>query len=757
MTLDLSSLNEPQRRAVVHGRGPLLVYAGAGSGKTRVLTYRLAHLIESGRARPQQLLAVTFTNKAAGEMKRRVADLLGSAVDGAWVHTFHSACLRLLRMEAAHVGLDRGFVIYDERDQLALLKRVLKEVDPARRESPSAVRSAIERFKRQGLAPDAPADRRPPASRGAAWRAYGPYERGLRECNAVDFTDLLLLAVRLLRESGEVRRRYQERFRYLLVDEFQDTDPLQYELVRLLARPEDNLCVVGDDDQSIYSFRGADVSNIRGFARDYPTATVVRLEQNYRSTAAILDAASRVVNAGGGGEPKRLWTERGDGAPPTLEEARDEADEARRVARRVREHVLAGVAPGDIAVLFRTNAQSRSLEEAFERASIPFVLVGGTRFYERREIKDLLAYLRLLLQPADRVAFARAVRTPPRGIGDTTVGRVLGAAAAGGLDVDGAVERVIADGTVGKAVARRLQAFAELMRSMREEAWELEQPDLVAMVIERSGLASHHRGEGSLEGDQRAENLEELVRSTAERGLGPGLDGLRELLDRSALVADTDDLGEGVGAGAGQPRPEDAAGGRVSLMTVHCAKGLEFSVVCLIGLDEGLFPNSRAATFQSGLEEEHRLCYVACTRAEDSLHLFRARRRFLVADHGGYRGYRPTRPSPFLRHLVGAPPEERRVAPQWSAGWASGDEPETGGRREGPREDVVPGDTVVVYDDPPPDRIQPGTRVRHPTFGLGEVRAVDGRGASMRLTVFFRRAGMRRLVARWANLEILAD
>jgi len=734
--LDLSSLNEPQREAVEHGEGPLLVFAGAGSGKTRVLTYRLAHLIHRGVAGPREILAVTFTNKAAGEMKRRVNELLGGRASDTWVHTFHAACLRILRREATHLGMERSFVIYDERDQMELLKGVLKELDPSRKESPTRLRARIEEAKRSGIRPEDYGRGRPLGASALVQRAYTLYQRRLVQSGAVDFSDLLALTVQLFTEHDDVLERYRDWFRHLLVDEFQDTDTQQYELVKLLARPRNNLCVVGDDDQSIYSFRGARVENIRGFASDFPDAKVVRLEENYRSTSAILDSASRVVSRGGGGRvPKSLWTARAGGRAPFLVVAMDEADEARRAAERVRRALADGVPPGEAAVLYRTNSQSRALEEAFLRAEIPFVLVGGLRFYERREVKEALSYLRLLINPNDRIAFARAVRAPSRGIGPQTVAKVVTVAGERELSMEAALAAVVSEGRVGKALATRLRRFGELITALRADSEGRAAADVVALVLERSGLAGAYDAEETHEGRQRSENLEELVRAFAEQPLGPGLGGVAEMLDRTALVADLDSLQEGTGT----DQADAAPAGRASLMTIHAAKGLEFRLVCLVGMDEGIFPNSRAAKSQSGLEEEYRLCYVAVTRARDELVLSRARRRLLILDRGGrsFQGWQNTRPSPFLADLVG----ERTV--RRPAALAPRPEPD------------VPDDTVVVYDTGDEPQVRAGTRVRHAQFGDGEIRQIEGTGPNMKLTVFFPRAGMKKLVARWANLEIV--
>jgi len=741
--LDLDSLNEPQREAVEHGDGPLLVFAGAGSGKTRVLTYRLAHLIESGRARPYEILAVTFTNKAAAEMKRRVDQLVHGGARGAWVHTFHSACLRMLRRDGEHIGLQRDFVIYDDGDQRALLRNVLKRVDRSGRITVGQVRARIEEAKRSRIPPsefDAG-----PAFGPALREAYAAYERQLRAANAVDFTDLLALAARLLEEAPDVLERYRDRFRHLLVDEFQDTDEIQYDVVRLLAAPHDNLCAVGDDDQSIYSFRGADVGNIRTFHEDFPEARVVRLEQNYRSTTAILDAATRVVNGGGGGRtPKHLWTDRGDGVVPTVTQARDEPDEAHRVVGAVRRELAAGVQADDVAVLFRTNAQSRHLEEAFNRSGIPFVLIGGTRFYERREIKEALSWLRLLVQPADLISFSRAVRAPTRGIGPATVAKVVARAVEHGENVHEAIGAMVAARAVGPALCKRLEGFDAVVRRLRGEAESQPLPDIVERVLERSGLAASYADEGGHEGQARVDNLLELVRSTAEGPYGQGLAAIAEFMDRSALVADADSLPDGAGTDLTAGRDEP----RVNLMTIHCAKGLEFPVVCLVGLDEGMFPNSRAAADQHGLEEEYRLCYVACTRAMDRLHLFRARRRMMVFQGGGggrgSAGWRQTRPSPFLRFLAAQHPPTGR--PSWTPSVDRASEPE----------EDEDDDSVVVYD-PGEVELRVGLRVRHPTFGVGEIRRIEGSPVNLRLEVFFRAVGPKLLSARHARLEIIGS
>ena len=721
--MDLASLNPAQREAVEHGDGPLLVFAGAGSGKTRVLTYRLAHLLDSGRALPRQLLAVTFTNKAAGEMKRRVRSLIGDVAQDVWVHTFHSACLRILRRDAHHIGVERSFVIYDDGDQRAVLKQVLKKVDASGRMNVGQLRALIEEAKRRRVSPDG-YDGQPTVR-----AAYAEYQRTLRSSNAVDFTDLLALTAKLFADAPDVLERYRDRFAYLLVDEFQDTDDLQYELVKRLAHPHNNLCVVGDDDQSIYSFRGADVGNIRGFAQDFPGARVVRLEQNYRSTTAILEAATRVVNTGGGGaESKRLWTDRGDGVSPTILQTRDEADEAHRVLQVVQREIGAGTALANIAVLFRTNAQSRPLEEVFQRAGLPFVLVGGTRFYERREVKEALAYLRLLVQPADLVSFDRAVRAPSRGIGAGTVAKVAAVVTERGLTAEDAVTAMVAETHVGPAMRKKLTGFRELISSLREDAGGLALPDLISTVIERSGLGAAYLGDETFEGQQRYENLVELVRSAATRSTGAGLDALRDFMDSAALIADADSLPDGAGTEMGE------TSGRLSMMTIHCAKGLEFGVVCLVGLDEGLFPNSRAASSQRGLEEEYRLCYVGCTRAMDRLYLFRAQRRLMVFDRaGGAAGWRRTRPSPFLRYLR-APLPSAFPSP--------------------PAAEDAPDESMVVYD-PAEVPIRVGTRVRHPAFGIGEVRRLSGHGPGLKLDVYFRRAGMKKISARHSSLEIV--
>ena len=752
-SLDLSELNDPQREAVEHGEGPLLVFAGAGSGKTRVLTYRLARLLHEGLAQPWQVLAVTFTNKAAGEMKQRVEDLLGPAGRGAWVQTFHSACLRILRRDGDRVGLDRNFVIYDERDQRELIRRVLREVDPSRRLAPGLVRSRIEEAKRRRGGEIATRD--PGRIRGVLRDAYESYERHLRESGAVDFSDLILKVVDLFESHEDVLEQYQRRFRYLLVDEFQDTDAQQYELVRMLARPEDNLCVVGDDDQSIYSFRGADVGNIRGFARDYPDARVVRLEQNYRSTTAILGAAARVVNGGGGGvDAKQLWTARGDGEVPTLEHAQDEADEARRVAARVRDTIARGVSPSDIAVLYRTNAQSRTLEASFDRARLPFVLVGGMRFYERREIKEALSYLRLLIQPRDMVSFERAVRAPARGVGDGTVTKIRAEAGTSGTTPEEASAALVEKRGVGPAIGKRLTAFLALLDGMRADIRGLDLAQAVALVVERSGLEAAYREDGSHEALTRAENLQELVRSASEQAVEEtGLEAIAIMLDRSSLRSDADDIEDSAGDSS-DGAPGDRSSARVHLMTIHCAKGLEFPVVCLVGLDEGVFPNSRAASTQSGIEEEYRLCYVAATRAEDRLHLFRCRRRLLVVQGDGqaYRRWQNTRPSPFLRFLSDPREESRDIsALDWrSRGLSQGADAE-----EADPEEDADDDYQVIYEPEGDQPFRVGMRVRHPSFGIGEIRRTEGQGPQLKLSVFFRRAGLRRLVARFANLEIL--
>jgi DNA helicase-2/ATP-dependent DNA helicase PcrA len=613
----LEGLNPPQREAVTHGDGPLLILAGAGSGKTRVLTHRIAYLIHSGRARPDELLAITFTNKAAQEMRDRVELLLGRSTRGMWVLTFHAACTRMLRVEAARLGYTRQFTIYDQADSRRLVKQCLDTVgaDP-KRFTPAAVQSTISDAKNKLR--DAAEYRSMVGSyfEQTVADAYEVYERELVRFNAMDFDDLLGRAVNLLELFPEVRERYQQAFRHILVDEYQDTNHAQYRWLTLLAGERRNLAVVGDDAQSVYGFRGADIRNILDFEQDFPDAHVVKLEQNYRSTQTILSAANAVISHNRSQVRKHLWTDLGAGDPIRVRVLADEHAEARAVLSQVEQLADEGVPRSDIAVFYRTNAQSRVIEDTLVRAEVPYQVIGGTKFYERAEIKDAVAYLSLLANPSDQISFTRVANSPRRGIGQTSLSRVIGYAATLGEPVFHVAAMAETVPGLGPAAVRAIGRFMDTMSELRSMATDgVRVAELLEAVLARSGYVDALEAERTFEARGRIENLEELVGVAREFDAGPeGAGGLDAFLAQIALVADAD------------TRDDDR--GLVTLMTLHNAKGLEYPIVFIIGCEEGVFPHSRSLD-EGSLEEERRLCYVGITRAMRSLTMTYARRRSL--------------------------------------------------------------------------------------------------------------------------------
>ncbi len=618
MDLDVD-LNPEQRAAVVHGDGPLLILAGAGSGKTRVITYRIAHLIQSRGVRPQQILAVTFTNKAAGEMRDRLDRLVGGAAS-LWVLTFHALGARLLRRHAELLGYDRDFVIYDENDSRRLGRECLRglrldpELFPVER-----MLARVELAKRRLKAPGEGG-----IDPGPAAAFYALYQKRLKQADACDFADLIFQTQRLLSTNPEVLNQYRERFQQILVDEYQDTDPAQYQLLRLLCPGDANLCVVGDDDQSIYQWRGADVNHILRFERDYPTASVVKLERNYRSSANILEAAHAVIARNPHRHEKRLWTERESGARIDCAELDDERAEGDWVAKQILASTRAGRGMNQLAVFYRVNAQSRAIEESLQIYGIPYVVVGGVRFFDRMEIRDLIAYLRLLRNKNSDVDLLRVLNVPPRGIGDTTRGRLQESAAAKGCTLYEAIDPTLL-GELRKPEREKLSKFRELLDGMRVafQALESGMSAVVAidMVITQSGYAAALEREGTDEAGGRLENLRELSSAAIEFARTRGDSSLSGFLDHIALITDIDAAESGAEA--------------ITLMTLHSAKGLEFEEVFMIGLEDGLLPHRRSIYSENGeldpdwLEEERRLCYVGMTRARERLHLSLASSRMI--------------------------------------------------------------------------------------------------------------------------------
>ena len=740
----LDGLNEEQRAAAAQIDGPLLILAGAGSGKTRVLTRRIAHMIASGVA-PWNILAVTFTNKAAAEMRERVRAMVGGDADRVLVSTFHSACVRFLRQDIECLGYGRNFTIYDSDDQSRLLKVLAKEANVDIKAFPLAkLRSTIDQAKtKMQDATEFAAGRRAMIGDPMA-RVYRAYEEHLRIANAVDFNDLLNLTVRMFEEHPEVLARYQERFKYIMVDEYQDTNLAQYKLVKLMAGAHRNLAVVGDDDQSIYAFRGADIRNILDFERDFPDATTVRLERNYRSTSPILKAAHAVVSNNRGRMAKELWTDRESGEKVHLMIARDDNEEASRVLRQIQRLRNDGHRYGDFAIIYRTNASSRPFEQAFVRARIPHVLVGAKKFYERREIRDLVAYLRLILNPTDNMAFNRVINVPARGIGAAALAGIKAVADNSGVPMLEAAQTWSQGTGRGRKGAK---AFCALIEKARVSALSVAPGELVSFIAEQSGYAEGLRAEQTPEAQGRLENLAELARAVEDEGAGDPelhpMDRLQAFIDRASLSGQSDELPE-----------EDRTEGAVTLLTAHLAKGLEFPVVFCVGMVEGGFPHHRAREREEDLEEERRLVYVAFTRAMARLYVTRAERRMVMG-----MGYQHAEPSRFLdeipSHLLGG--DKPAARPAWatpSSGFSSNRFPTAARTMRRPAAAERPAD-LRTFTPESVEEFQPGTRVMHPTFGLGEIQRVEGRSQSLKLHIRFDRYGAKSVYAQFAKLEVV--
>jgi DNA helicase-2/ATP-dependent DNA helicase PcrA len=753
----LEGLNPVQSDAVVHAEGPLLVVAGAGSGKTRVLTHRIAHLIRDRGVSPFEILAITFTNKAADEMKSRVEALVGPVAQKMWVSTFHSACVRILRRDADKLGFPRQFTIYDQADAVRLTGYVIRDLGlDTKRFPPRSIHAAISAAKNDGVDAEAYATRAGNIFERKIADVFTEYQTRLARAGSMDFDDLLGQALRLMREHPDVLQHYQRRFKHILVDEYQDTNRVQNDLVLLLAADHRNICVVGDQDQSIYAFRGADMRNIVEFEDAFPDTTVVLLEQNYRSTQTILDAANAVIANNVARKPKELWTDQGTGDPIVRYHADDEVDEAQWITREItRLHgtteavIGAGTGPddglrwGDIAVFYRTNAQSRVLEEQLMRADIPYKVVGGTRFYDRREIKDAIAYMRAVVNPVDEVSLKRVINEPKRGVGDTSIGKLDAWATAHGLSFMDALRRADDAGVSGKAL-RGIEAFLTLLDDVADLLAGSPGP-LLQQLLERSGYLDQLEAERSIEAEGRLENLAELVGAANEA------ETVDEFLEQISLVADTDDL------------DDDATS--VTLMTLHSAKGLEFPVVFLIGLEDGIFPHLRSLTEPDQLEEERRLAYVGITRARRRLYLTHAWSRTLF---GGTQYNPPSRfldeiPADLVRDVEGHRRASRsgRVYGGGGGGWRSGGS--TGGDRA---LRVAAGKDRIVEramdSSRKPSRsgaeglgLRVGDDVRHNVFGEGVILDMSGSGDKTEALVRFPGVGEKRLLLSWAPLEKL--
>ena len=751
----LEQLNSEQRAVAEQTEGPVLVLAGAGSGKTRAVTYRIANLIESRGVPPWSILAVTFTNKAAEQMRERVARLLadrrrsedspesgrshGGGIDGRprpQVFTFHSLCVRLLRREIEPLGYGRDFAIYDDDDQTRLVKSCLAELGLADRIfTPRAALARISYAKNHGLsAAEMYREARDPDTEKLA-SVYERYQQRLRAANALDFDDLLLKTVDLFDRWPELADSYSQRFRYIHVDEYQDTNRVQYRLIRHLTRAHHNLCAVGDEDQSIYRWRGASIENILSFEKDFGEARVLRLERNYRSTQVILDGASAVVSRNRARKGKTLWTDRKTGRPIGIYRAGDAEEEADFIASQVAQ-ALAD--PGTtVGVLYRTNAQSRLLEEAMRMKQIGYRLVGGFSFYARAEIRDALAYARLAINPRDSAAFLRVVNTPPRGIGETTLAQLESIARESQLTLWEALEEslVRARDNLSRS-SRALKGFRQLIVALTEDQKRLGLSEFFTSILEKTGYLDMLRSEDSPEAEGRIENLEELVNAAAETEESG--EGLTAFLDRAALVADTDQI-------------EERA--RVTLMTLHSAKGLEFSVVLMPGLEEGLLPHKLSLDDDAALEEERRLCYVGMTRAKDRLTLSCAATRRSY----GEEGRQSTRRSRFLSEIPAEFTEplngSGRVQIRWQGALNSRDSIERFLQSNGFQERIEQSRPTLRRSDQPEDKWRRGSQVRHPKYGVGTILACEGQGEDQKLTVSFPGFGAKKLMPRFATLE----
>jgi len=709
----LHELNSPQREAVTSTEGPLLVLAGAGTGKTRVLAYRIAYLVGPMGVSPHDVLAVTFTRKAAGEMRDRVRSLVGDVGHGMWIGTFHSICARILRYEARSLGFPPNFTIYDEHDQAALIKQVLKTEEKSEtRGSPAGILSRISAVKSQLIRPEEFRARATGHRDTELARLYEAYEAGLRENNALDFDDLIVMPVRLLRANDQLLDRVSGRFRYILIDEYQDTNFAQYELIRLLSSGHGNVCAVGDDDQSIYQWRGADVANILNFEKDFPGTRVIRIEQSYRSTKTILAAAQAVIKNNRRRKDKELWTANPVGRKIGVNGVLSEEEEGAFVAATIAELVKdEGKTLSDVAVLYRTNAQSRAIEDALRRQGMPYILVGGTRFYERKEIKDIVAYLRVLVNPADSISLRRILNVPPRGIGDVTMSRLESHAVEQDISLLEAIEGSGRIGEIGPGIRRKLADFVSLIDGLKSAAASGSIGELISTVAEDTGYIAFLEDQGTPDAVARLENVRELAAGAYEYEERAEEPTLEAFLEEISLLMDIDMW--------------DNTGERVSLMTLHNAKGLEFKAVFLAGVEEGLLPHHTALEDDAEVEEERRLFYVGLTRARERAFLS------IATSRRGFHGFLTRSVSRFLHEI---PPEHVEYLSDVYEAYGRG----------GADDGNYSGEEIVI---------QVGAWVKHPDWGIGRVKACEGYGRELRVTVDFGHNNVKKVLARYAGLE----
>ncbi|WP_106494670.1 DNA helicase PcrA [Lentibacillus sp. Marseille-P4043] len=731
----LKGLNKEQQTAVKHTDGPLLIMAGAGSGKTRVLTHRIAYLLSEKDVAPRNVLAITFTNKAAREMKDRVKRLVGMDSEQIWVSTFHSMCVRILRRDIDRIGYNRNFTILDSSDQLSVIKQIIKNlnIDP-KKFDPRAMLGQISSAKNELITPEAFNAEVGNFYERQVGEIYAAYQKMLQKNQSLDFDDLIMQTIHLFKRIPEVLEYYQRRFQYIHVDEYQDTNHAQYYLVKQLANRFQNLCVVGDSDQSIYRWRGADIQNILSFEKDYPTARTVFLEQNYRSTKAILEAANKVIQNNPGRKPKTLWTENDDGKHINYFQGATEQEEALFVTDKIQELTReSGISPNDVAILYRTNAQSRAIEATLMKSNISYQMVGGQKFYERKEIKDLTSYLRLITNPDDDISFERVVNVPKRGVGKTSIDRLREYATKHDLSFFEAVKEVDFTG-VSKKAANALDEFATLIRTLTQQQEFLTATDMVEAVLERTGYEKMLKTENTLESQSRLENLEEFMTVTQDFEKVNEDKTLVAFLTDLALIADIDKVDEE------DPNNEE----KITLMTLHAAKGLEFPVVFLIGLEENVFPHSRSMFDNDEMEEERRLAYVGITRAEKELYLTHAKMRTL---------YGRTNMNPISRFINEIPEDlidgiEQARQSMFGGSIAqknTSNTPTPPLKRKAERQQNTTGAESKTW--------MPGDKANHKKWGVGTVVKVQGEGEAMELDIAFPApTGIKRLLAKFAPI-----
>jgi ATP-dependent DNA helicase UvrD/PcrA len=744
----LKELNPVQREAVQAIDGPVMIVAGAGSGKTRVLTYRAAYLVEKG-VRPESILALTFTNKAAGEMKSRIITLVGESSRALWMGTFHSVFARIMRKEGERIGYDRNFTIYDTDDSLSLIKSVMNSLGVSPQQfSPQGIRARISSAKNQMISAKELRESGYDQLTERAADVFEEYQRKLRQSNAMDFDDLLLRPLDLFLQYPDVLERYQHRFKYILVDEYQDTNRVQYRLIRELASKFRNVCVVGDDAQSIYAFRGADIRNILDFEKDYPDCRVFRLEQNYRSTKTILAAAGSLIRNNVDQIAKQLWTGNDEGELVSLEVCEDDREEGRRIVARIEEETRRKkLSLKDFAVLYRTNAQSRSLEDALRRSGLPYTIVGGVAFYKRKEIKDVLAYLRLIVNPKDEESLVRVINVPARAIGETTVRRLRTLAQKHRLSLYEIIGSDHLTGALPVRTASAIRAFHGLVEKYRALRSQVSVGELARALVDDIGILHEYKDENTPESLARRENVMELVSALSEFSDERSEATLEDFLEEVSLISDVDTADFGRNA--------------VTLMTLHSAKGLEFPVIFITGLEEGLFPLAAALESRAELEEERRLMYVGVTRAMKKLYLCTAQRRYRAGtlsfstrsrfldeiDQGliEIQGMHETRPR--------GPERPHHEAAGWQPGAPYRRKPHTPAEVE----DQFSQETLHSYEDESqdPSRLHVGAKVEHEAFGRGRVVAINGRGEQARAVVDFESVGRKQLMLKFAHLRLV--